>query len=358
MNVRSFLIIPRFADRPMSRTPDTLPKCQLASLSLACRWSIRLLLALLAAAPLANAQTPALPRLAPGNQTAASSEDDGWHLFPNWAANEWRLMPHDGCLRPRTLFAWAGQERRLVDGTEDKPLESDRPDFTEASSTVGLRRLQIEMGYTYVKDDEGDTHTSSQSYPETLYRIGLFAEWFEVRIGWNFGVNTQDDNVVSSTFSGGRDLYLGAKIGLTEQDGWLPEMALVPQMNLPTGDASFTDGEVEPGLNWLYGWDIDEFYSIGGSTQVNRRLDEANVFYTEFAQSLTINYALTEKIGGYTEWFALMPSGSVLELPKQYFDGGFIYRVHNNLQLDIRAGMGLNQAADDFFAGVGSVVRF
>jgi hypothetical protein len=304
------------------------------------------------------AQTPALPRLAPDNQRSTGGEDDGWHLFPNWAAGEGRLLPHDGRLRPRTLLAWAGQERRLVDGTEDKPLESDRPDFTEASSTIGMRRLQIEMGYTFVKDDEGDTHASSQSYPETLYRIGLFCEWFEVRVGWNFGINTFDDNLVSSTFSGGRDLYLGAKIGLTEQDGWLPEMAIIPQMNVPTGDSEQSDGEVEPGVNWLYGWDINEFYSVGGSTQVNRRLDDTDAYYSEFAQSLTINYALTEKLGGYTEWFALMPAGSVSELPKQYFDGGFVYRVHNNLQLDIRAGVGLNQPADDFFAGLGSVVRF
>jgi hypothetical protein len=132
----------------------------------------------------------------------------------------------------------------------------------------------------------------------------------------------------------------------------------VPQMNLPTGHPDLTHSEVEPGVNWLYGWDIDEFYSVGGSTQVNRRIDDADVYYAEFAQSLTINYALTEKLGGYTEWFALMPSGSVMELPKQYFDGGFIYRVHNNLQFDMREGVGLNQSADDFFAGLGSVVRF
>lgn len=323
------------------------------------RTELWLLLPLLLMATVAAAQQPALPRLAPGGQSASSGGDDGsGHLFSAWAAHEWRLLPRDNCERPKSLLAWQGAERTYLDGTEDKPLESDRPDFTEASSTVGLRRLQIEMGYTYVKDDEADTHTSSQSYPETLYRIGMFAEWFEARIGWNFGVDTQDDNVVSSTFSGGKDLYVGAKIALTEQDGWLPEMAIVPQMNLPTGHPDFTHAEVEPGVNWLYGWDVDEFYSIGGSTQVNRRLDDEDVYFAEFAQSVTINYALTEKLGGYTEWFALMPSGSVMELPKQYFDGGFIYRVHNNLQLDIRAGVGINQPADDFFAGIGSVVRF
>lgn len=215
------------------------------------------------------------------------------------------------------------------------------------------------MGYTYVKDDEGDTHTSSQSYPETLYRIGMFSEWFEVAASAGTSASIPSTTTWSPAPSPAAETCTsGAKIGLTEQDGWLPEMAIVPQMNVPTGDDDESDSEVEPGVNWLYGWDINETYSVGGSTQVNRRLDESNVYYAEFAQSLTINYALTEKLGGFTEWFALMPSGSVIELPKQYFDGGFIYRVHNNLQLDIRAGIGLNETADDFFAGMGSVMRF
>jgi hypothetical protein len=135
-------------------------------------------------------------------------------------------------------------------------------------------------------------------------------------------------------------------------------MAIIPQMNLPTGPADVTDGEVEPGVNWLYGWDVNELLAVGGSTQVNRSRDDADVFYAEFAQSMTANWTLTEKVTGYTEWFAFFPAGSLVALPEHYFDGGFAYRVHNNLQLDIRAGVGLNAPADDFFAGSGSVLRF
>lgn len=275
-----------------------------------------------------------------------------------WRENKWRLMARDNCPRPKTLFAWAGQERTYVDGSEDEPLQSDRPDFTEASTTVGLRRLQIEMGYTYIRDNNNATVSSAHSFPETLFRIGMFAEWFEARIAWNYGIHLNHTGIISNIFDGGDDLYVGAKLALTEQDGWLPEMAIIPQMNLPTGPADVTDGEVEPGVNWLYGWDVNDFLAIGGSTQVNRSRDDADIFYAEFAQSMTANWTLTEKLGGYTEWFAFFPAGSVVALPEHYFDGGFTYRVHNNLQLDIRAGVGLNDSADDFFVGSGSVVRF
>ena len=60
----------------------------------------------------------------------------------------------------------------------------------------------------------------------------------------------------------------------------------------------------------------------------------------------------------------LTPSGSCSSPPgrtsartQHYFDGGFIFPVTNNLQFDIRAGVGLSDASDDFFAGLGMVIR-
>ena len=38
-------------------------------------------------------------------------------------------------------------------------------------------------------------------------------------------------------------------------------------------------------------------------------------------------------------------------------DGGFTFLVNNNFQLDVRAGVGLNEAADDYFVGTGFAVR-
>ena len=54
----------------------------------------------------------------------------------------------------------------------------------------------------------------------------------------------------------------------------------------------------------------------------------------------------------------LAPSGADSARTEHYFDGGFTYRVSNNLQLDVRGGVGLNEAAADYFTGAGAVVRF
>ncbi len=270
---------------------------------------------------------------------------------------------------PKTLLAWSPGESKPEPAAEDKvedkgkvePLVTDRPDFTEASSTVGKGRVQLESGYTYIRDRSGGALNTLHSYPEALLRIGLFADWFELRLGQNFG-NARSSSIDGvETSSGATDLYLGVKLGLTEQKGVFPEVALVLQSQLPSGSHEFTTGQTHPGANLLYGWDvIEDRLTLGGSTQANRALDDTGHAHVLFAQSLTVGYTLTERLGAYTEWFALFPSGAVAEDsgPEHYFNGGFTYRVTPNFQLDIRAGVGLNERASDFFAGTGFAVRY
>ena len=240
----------------------------------------------------------------------------------------------------------------------DEPLASDRPDFTEASSTVGAGVVQLEMGYTLVYDD-GDPRTIQHSLPEALVRIGVLRDWLELRVGWNFGSETTIVGGASDTESGSRDVYLGVKLGLTPQQGWLPEMALAPQMLIPVGGPLSGGSRVLPGVNLLYGWEFAERFSAGGNTQMNRRVDDGSRDdYAELIQTFAVGSDLSKHLGAYVEWFVFAPIAADTARTEQYFDGGFTWRVTNDLQLDIRAGTGLNNAAADIFGGVGAVVRF
>ncbi len=244
---------------------------------------------------------------------------------------------------------------------EPKPIETDRPDFTEASSTVGRGRIQLEAGYTFIRDRADGVSTHSHSYPEILLRIGMFADWFELRVGQNFGIEPTNEGGIRHNEHRADDLYLGTKLALTEQKKALPEMALILQMTVPSGEKDSSANRVLPGVNFLYGWDvIEDCLSFAGSTQANRSVDDSRHSYVEAAQSLTVGYSLTKKLGAYTEWFALFPTGAVAPDfgPQHYFDGGFTYKVTDNFQLDIRAGVGLNRHAEDFFIGSGFAVRY
>ena len=259
-----------------------------------------------------------------------------------------------GCEPRGTLFQWSYGTSFSGGPKQDEPLVTDRPDFTEASSTVGVGIAQLEFGYTYSYDNDG-AQTKSHSYPEPLLRYGILAEWLELRIGWNYA-NEEAGGVQAS---GSEDLYLGFKIAITPQEGILPEMALIPQITVPTGSGAFTANEALAGLNWIYGWEINEFVSTAGSTQFNRAIDEVSGdAYTEWAQSWTVAYSLSDKVGAYTEWYALFPHSADTAATEHYFNGGFTFLLTDNVQWDIRAGTGLNSAADDYFIGTGFSIRF
>jgi hypothetical protein len=264
------------------------------------------------------------------------------------------------CAGPPTLFRWYCSEEEGGPPGFDEPLASDRPDFVEASTTVGMGVRQLEMGYTYFYDDDGGANRSfGGTYPEFLFRMGVFADWLELRVGWTYSTLDERSVGVSNSFDGSEDLYLGVKLGLTPQDGILPEIALVPQMTVPTGHSDFTADKVLPGFNLLYGWDISDFLSFAGSTAANMAIDDGTGDeFLEFAQAFTIGHTLTEKIGAYTEWFMITPSGAETARTQHFLDGGFIYRVTNNLQLDVRAGKGVSAGADDYFVGSGAVARW
>lgn len=271
------------------------------------------------------------------------------------------FMVGEGANAPwrRTLLRWSSDAAEQGGPPDwDEPLASDRPDFTEASSTVGRGVRQLEMGYTYFGDDDGGHHLVSQSYPEMLLRVGVFADWLELRVAWSLASQTQALSGIGGTAHGSEDVYVGMKLGLTPQQGWLPEMALMPQMTVPVGGV-FSAGRVLPGLNWLYGWDLSEQWSLGGSTQYNVSVDEfTDRVHGEFAQSLTVGRSLTESVSFYGEWFMLTPIGAETEGTEHYLDGGFTFRWSNDLQFDVRAGLGLSEASTNFFTGLGAVRRF
>lgn len=259
------------------------------------------------------------------------------------------------CKSRGTLLQWSEGGRFLGGPDLTAPLVTDRPDFTEASSTVGCGVAQLEMGYTYIHDNDSGDRTASHSYPEPLLRYGIFADWLEFRILQSF----TSEKVNGVNDSGASDLYLGFKIGLTPQECLLPEMAIIPQMFVPTGSRGFTNDEFLPGLNWIYAWDINDSISTAGSTQFNRVIDDLTADeYTEWAQSWTVAYSLTDKLGAYTEWFALFPHNSNTAKPEHYFNGGFTILLSNDIQWDIRVGTGLNKSADDYFVGSGISIRF
>jgi len=267
-----------------------------------------------------------------------------------------------------TLFQWSGS---AVPGGPrlDAPLVTDRPTFTPASVTVGAGVAQVEFGYTYYYNSDGEESTRLQSFGEPLLRYGLFADWLELRLQLSpLEMRDREDGDTEMT-TGTDDLLIGLKLALTPQNGILPEMALIPQARVPTGSPAFTQEQFRPGLIWAYSWQVNDWLSMAGSTQINRVAQErielappANPVgansYLQVAQSWVVGYQVTDRLKAFTEWYGLFPHVAHDEFPEYYFDTGMTFLVTDNIQWDVRSGWGLNEAAVDYFVGTGLAFRF
>ena len=253
------------------------------------------------------------------------------------------------------LLLWPGQDSADAKLDLNDPIVTDRPDFTEASSTVGKGVTQIELGYTATYDKSESSRAIEHTYPEALLRHGILRDWLELRIAGSF--STIDSTGFSPT--GFNDIYLGSKIGLVPQMGILPEISLVPQLTIPSGSAALSSDRTLLGMNSLYAWDLSDSTYLGGSTQFNQSLEEdSDQIYGEWAQSLTIGTSLAQDWGCYAEWFAFFPYHSTSAENEHFVNGGVTYLISNDIQWDFRLGTRVDRYAEQSFMGMGISVRF
>lgn len=259
--------------------------------------------------------------------------------------------------RPEKLLSYnydGGDDGGGEEGLYGDRIVTDRPHLAEAASTVGLGRVQVETGYTYYLDNSAGTTSQLHSFPETLVRAGLFQEWFEFRVQYNSFAEAASGPAGRFNSVGSDDLYLGAKVALAAQAGILPELTIFPQMKVPTGSPAYTADEVLPGMNFVYAWRVGERTEIECNTNVNRRRNpDAPGYYTEYLQTFNFEYDLGPRVMLFNEFVIFAQVGGVGVPQQAYSHGGLHWFLLPNLQVDVHAAVGLNEAAADFFGGSG-----
>ena len=155
---------------------------------------------------------------------------------------------------------------------------------------------------------------------------------------------------------GASDLSLGFKLKLADQEGLRPHFGVIAELSLPIGGAPATSGDVDPAVKLLWAYDLGESLSVAGNLNLAVPTQDAHRF-VQAAASLSVAAALTERLGTYIEYFGEYPASDG-EDAAHVLNGGFTFLINDNLQIDIRAGFGLNDEAPDLFAGVGFSVRF
>lgn len=233
----------------------------------------------------------------------------------------------------------------------DEPLSTDRPDFTESTSTIPRGHFQIEGGTTLTRVEDVDI----TSFGELLVRIGTGERW-ETRIGAGHArVETPFDDV-----SGLEDPSLGIKVRFTDDPGELgpgqPAAALIVLTSIPAGDEELTGDEWVPEAKLALAWELTSRLSLSSNLNYAYAVDGDERLH-QIGATLSGSLSLTDRLGSFLEWYGF--SEETKDGPStHYVDGGVTWLINDDLQVDARVGTGLNDADPDWFVGIGAGVRF
>jgi hypothetical protein len=236
------------------------------------------------------------------------------------------------------------------------PISTDRPGQSNSPSVVAPGTIQFEGSFTFEREtDGGDPNTNTLTVPGGVLRVGLLS-FLEARVSADGFV--YEDRSGDNNRSSGSDLTLGGRARLFDQKGIRPATALDFNLSVPTGSDAVTSDGVDPSGIIILRWALDEQFAlltnIGLASTSLGKDDSRRAF--QVTPTLSLTSSITERVGAFVEYYAAFTDEGIDD--EHAMDGGFTWLVSDDLQLDISAGAGLNDAAPDFFVSVGAAWRF
>lgn len=226
---------------------------------------------------------------------------------------------------------------------QDLDLITDRPDQTESAATVPAKSLQVESGYVYEKAGNIQTNT----YNTTLLRYGLL-ENMELRLGAEY-IGEDISGLQSQGFG---PLHLGFKIKILEENGLLPELAFLGGMDMPfIAEPDFQAKHNAANMRFALAYTLSDHYSLG--INVGSEWNGNNTVPAYF-YSIALGIGLTDELGMFVEFYGNLIENNASE---HLADAGFTYLISPLFQVDLSAGVGLNDNALDSFVSLGLSFR-
>ena len=230
----------------------------------------------------------------------------------------------------------------------EEPLVTDRPDFTESSSSVGKGVFQLEGGAGFTRLAGGGEITT---LGEVLARWGV-AETLELR----FQLPTYEwDNFGNGNQSGFTGSGIGLKLDFAQGAGrgliGGMEAALIASTTIPTGTAEFASSKWQPSALIATSWELSPGVGLGANIGAGRPADDDNR-YTTFWVSAALGIEVARATSVFFELYGFNreeergPNTATLQI-------GTTYLVNTDFQLDLRAARRLTDDGPDLLVGVG-----
>lgn len=231
------------------------------------------------------------------------------------------------------------------------PISTDRPGLLFASSVVPRGVTQLEIGAPAVQLDKNRGVDARSTALSVQGRYGL-SDTLELRVGGApLGELRVDGGGNSVRERGASDLELGAKYALADD----PSSVLLAVVRVPSGADGLSADEPAYSLFAASEWALAGERSIKGIVGWTGEPSGSDWIDT-VTLGLLLNQTVTQRFSVYGEAVAF-PVLSGGDEPA-YLGLGAAYLLSSDLQLDVSADFGMNDAAIDSFLTAGVSVRW
>jgi len=240
-------------------------------------------------------------------------------------------------------------------------ISTDRPSFSDGTGFVPIGHFQLETGYTFTFRNRNDVETQRHNGPEILARVPLIEDRFELRLitaGYTWSRTDEGDGAGFNSSAGWSDISLGFKLKLADQDRWLPRVALGAQTTLGVGSDNISNQITEPTLKLIWSYDLGQSFgddwkgfTLGGNLNIAWPTAGGDRF-TQGQGSVYLCFPIADRLSGFAEYYVIGPNSKGTDAAHSVDIGG-AYLLNDRVQLDARAGFGINREADNLVLGIG-----
>lgn len=236
-----------------------------------------------------------------------------------------------------------------VPANKMKEMETDRPDVTESAYTVEAGHFQVESDlYRHVRNTSDGIRSIQNSYHVANYKLGLSAKTDIQLVVPTFVNNTERDVQTGKLLtkkSGIDDITLRFKYNLWGSGGGKTALAVLPFISFPT--SSFENNGVQGGITFPFAAEITSEVKFGSQVSASFVKEEDNKYYNELLYSFTFGRSLFKQVDGFVEGYTTY---STYTKKADFFaNGGLVFSVNSNLNIDAGINYGLNKGADKVY---------
>ncbi len=238
---------------------------------------------------------------------------------------------------------------------ELRDFNTDRPDVTEGPFTVDPGHLQTEsdfVNFTQSRPDPDGTVTKTTRYGSTNFRLGVTSDVeLDFILQPYTTIRTRMVDPISKTWMAGIDTFqLRAKYNIYGNDTYknpgATALGIIPFVNIPTAHNGVSQDHVDGGLIVPFALKMTDKIDLSLMTEFDYIKNEmTSGYHVEYVNTGSVAYQLTDKLSAYVEVATRFgnesPFGGIVQA-----GGGFLYKLTDNLQVDVAMNVGLTRASD------------